>query len=107
MCCVGIACSSRTGKGSGISKTLYIEFHIIALMHDSIPQPRTIDFQEHHAILAILHPPTFSTEGEMSIVFVPDKSWQASSAIPALSNTSHWDEPELTIDWFVLFTRTR
>ena len=47
-----------------------------------------------------------SSEGEMTIVFVPNESWRASSIPPALSNTSPWDEPELTIDWFVLLTKT-
>ena len=32
----------------------YTKLRIIVLIHDSIPLPRTIDFQEHHANLAVL-----------------------------------------------------
>ena len=47
----------------------------------------------------------FSSEGEMTIVFVPNESWTASSIPPALSYTSPWAEAELTIDWFVLLVK--
>ena len=33
----------------------YTKLHIIVLIHGSIPLPRTIDLQEHHANLAVLN----------------------------------------------------